>query len=91
MIIAFMLWIIAAAIFEMIGIPLLFPEQNSPMCIPLILGVAALIPASNEPSAVLARAFGECREGRYVPVAHAKCRPKRSVDHIPRCSAALQA
>jgi len=27
-------------------------------------GVAAFIPASNEPSAALARAFGECREGQ---------------------------
>ncbi len=31
------------------------------------------IPASNEPSAVLARAFGECREGQY-PTALQRCK-----------------
>ncbi len=31
------------------------------------------IPASNEPSAVLARAFGECREGQY-PAALQRCK-----------------
>ena len=31
-----------------------------------LAGTYHLIPASNEPSAVLARAFGECREG-HIP------------------------
>lgn len=34
-----MLWIVAAVIFEIIGIPFLFIEQNSPMVIVEILGV----------------------------------------------------
>lgn len=34
-----MLWIVAAVIFEIIGIPFLFIEQNSPMFIFEILGV----------------------------------------------------
>jgi len=38
-----MLWIIVAVIFEIIGIPLLFLEQNSPMFIPVIFGAVALI------------------------------------------------
>lgn len=38
-----MLWIIVAVIFEIIGIPFLFLEQNFPMFIPVIFGVAALI------------------------------------------------
>lgn len=38
-----MLWTIAAVIFEIIGIPLLFLEQNSPMFIPIIFGVMALV------------------------------------------------
>lgn len=37
------LWIIAAVILEIIGIPLLFSEQNSPVFIPVILGVMALM------------------------------------------------
>ena len=32
--------------------------------IDLIMSQAIFIPAGNEPSAVLARAFGECREGQ---------------------------
>lgn len=36
------LWIIVAVIFEIIGVPLLFLEQNSPMFIFVIVGVAAL-------------------------------------------------
>lgn len=38
-----MLWIIAAVIFEITGIPLLFSEQNSPMVIPVIFSVVALM------------------------------------------------
>ncbi len=38
-----MLWIIAAVILEITGIPLLFSEQNSPMVIPVIFGVVALM------------------------------------------------
>ncbi|SHK52149.1 hypothetical protein [Hespellia stercorisuis] len=38
-----MLWIIAAVILEIIGIPCLFLEQNSPMYIPMIFGVMALV------------------------------------------------
>lgn len=34
-----MLWIIAAVIFEIIGVPFLFMEQNSPMFIFIIFGV----------------------------------------------------
>ncbi len=37
------LWIIAAVILEIIGMPLLFSEQNSPAFIPVILGVVALM------------------------------------------------
>ncbi len=37
------LWIIAAVILEIIGMPLLFSEQNSPVFIPVILGVMALM------------------------------------------------
>ncbi len=37
------LWIIAAVILEIIGMPLLFSEQNSPVFIPVILGVVALM------------------------------------------------
>ena len=33
--------------------------------------------------AMLAWIFGDCREGRYVPVAHVWHRPKRSVDQRP--------
>ncbi len=42
----------------------------------------SLILAGNEPSAVFARAFGECCEGCYAPVAHDQHRPKRSADRI---------
>ncbi len=38
-----MLWIIAAVIFEITGVPLLFSEQNSPMVIPVIFGAVALM------------------------------------------------
>lgn len=38
-----MLWVIAAIIFEILGIPLLFSEQNSPVFIFVILGVMALV------------------------------------------------
>ncbi len=38
-----MLWMIAAVILEVIGIPLLFLEQNSPMFVPVIFGVVALM------------------------------------------------
>lgn len=37
------LWMIAAVIFEGMGVPLLFLEQNSPLFIPVILGVAAWV------------------------------------------------
>lgn len=37
------LWIIVAVIFEIIGVPLLFLEQNSPISILMIVGVVALI------------------------------------------------
>ncbi len=37
------LWIAVAVIFEIIGIPFLFLEQNSPMFIPVIVGAVALI------------------------------------------------
>ncbi len=37
------LWIIAAVILEIIGMPLLFSEQNSPVFISVILGVVALM------------------------------------------------
>lgn len=37
------LWVIVAAIFEIIGIPLLFLEQNSPMFILVVFGVMALV------------------------------------------------
>ncbi len=57
MIIAFIIWSIVAALFwgigisgrkskeavEIIGTPLLFLEQNSPMFVPVILGVVALV------------------------------------------------
>ncbi len=36
-------WIVVAVIFEIIGIPFLFLEQNSPMFIPVIFGAVALI------------------------------------------------
>lgn len=36
------LWIVGAVIFEIIGVLLLFLEQNSPMFIPIIFGVVAL-------------------------------------------------
>lgn len=38
-----MLWMIAAAILEVIGIPLLFLGQNSLMFVPVIFGVVALV------------------------------------------------
>jgi len=38
-----MLWIIAAVILEIIGMPLLFLEQNSPLFVPVIFCVVALI------------------------------------------------
>jgi len=38
-----MLWMIAAVLLEILGIPILFLEQNSPMFIPVIFGVAALM------------------------------------------------
>lgn len=38
-----MLWITAAVIFEIIGIPLLFSAQNSPVFIPVIFGVIVLM------------------------------------------------
>ncbi len=38
-----MLWVVVAVILEIIGIPLLFLEQNSPMFIPMTLGVVALV------------------------------------------------
>lgn len=38
-----MLWIIAAVILEIIGMPILSLEQNSPMFVLLIFGVVALI------------------------------------------------
>lgn len=38
-----MLWMVAAVILEIIGMPILFLEQNSPMFILLIFGVMALI------------------------------------------------
>ncbi len=37
------LWIIVAVIFEIMGVPFLFLEQNSPMFVIVILGVAALL------------------------------------------------
>lgn len=37
-----MLWMITAVILEIIGTPLLFLEQNSPMFVPMILGVMVL-------------------------------------------------
>ncbi len=37
------LWAVVAVILEIIGIPLLFLEQNSPMFIPMTLGVVALM------------------------------------------------
>lgn len=37
------LWIIAAFVLEIIGVPLLFLEQNSPMFILMIFGVVVLI------------------------------------------------
>jgi len=38
-----MLWIIVAVIFEIIGMPLLFSEQNSPVFILVIFGIVALV------------------------------------------------
>lgn len=38
-----LLWIIAAAIFEIIGMPLLFLGQNSPIFILIMFGVAAWV------------------------------------------------
>ena len=37
------LWIISAVVLEIIGVPLLFSEQNSPMFILLIFGVVVLV------------------------------------------------
>lgn len=37
------LWMIAAVILEIIGVPFLFLEQNSPMFVFVIFGVAALV------------------------------------------------
>ena len=37
------LWIISAVLLEMTGIPLFVLEQNSPMFVPVIFGVAVLI------------------------------------------------
>ncbi|MDD7739954.1 MAG: hypothetical protein SOT28_08525 [Fusicatenibacter sp.] len=37
------LWLVFSILFEMIGIPLLFCEQNSPLVFVIILGVIALI------------------------------------------------
>lgn len=38
-----MLWFIAAILLEIIGVPLLFMEQNSPLVVPVILAVMALV------------------------------------------------
>ncbi len=38
-----MLWIIAALILEILGVPFLFSEQNSPVFIPVVFGVFALV------------------------------------------------
>ena len=37
------LWMVSAVLLEMIGIPLLFLEQNSPMFIPIIFAVVVLL------------------------------------------------
>lgn len=37
------LWFVAAGILEIIGMPILFLEQNSPLCIPMIFAVVILI------------------------------------------------
>lgn len=37
------LWMVAAVVFEIIGVPLLFLEQNSPMSILLIFGVVVFV------------------------------------------------
>lgn len=37
------LWFVTAAIFEIIGFPLLFIEQNSPLFIPMIFAVMVLV------------------------------------------------
>ena len=37
------LWIVAAVVLEIIGVPLLFLEQNSPMFILIIFSIVALI------------------------------------------------
>lgn len=37
------LWLIAAGVLEMIGIPLLFLKQNSPLFIPMMFAVVFLI------------------------------------------------
>lgn len=37
------LWIAGAAVLEIIGVPILFMEQNSPLFIPLILAVVMLV------------------------------------------------
>ncbi|MBR1740731.1 MAG: hypothetical protein IJ733_02460 [Lachnospiraceae bacterium] len=37
------LWMVSAVLLEMIGIPLLLLEQNSPMFIPIIFAVVVLI------------------------------------------------
>lgn len=37
------LWIVAAAIFELMGIPFLFLKQNSPMAFLIVFGVVVLI------------------------------------------------
>ena len=39
MIIAFGIWSAVAAVFELLGIPFLFLEQNSSLFLPVILGV----------------------------------------------------
>ena len=37
------LWFVSGIIFEALGVPLLFLEQNSPLFVPVILGTFALI------------------------------------------------
>lgn len=38
-----LLWIIAAIVFEVVGVPLLFVEQNSPICIFMIFAAVVLL------------------------------------------------
>jgi membrane-bound ClpP family serine protease len=38
-----MLWIVSAVLLELFGIPILFVEQNSPVFLILVFGVAALV------------------------------------------------